>query len=145
MEPLALQRSVDVAHVAQVGTAFGGGCPRLDQLEHLVLDVLVGRDGGGSLEQRRHVVEELSRRYLLYEVGAAVLDARVGELAAELTGPCCGNQAAVPYIESSELDVWVLVPDAALQRAHGIFRLHCLGPNHVGDFEVEGHVLAAQH
>jgi hypothetical protein len=37
------------------------------------------------------------------------------------------------------------VADPLLQRAHGIFRLHCLGPNNVGDLEVEGHILPARH
>lgn len=49
-----------------------------------------------------------------------------------------------PYIQGCQLDVGVLVPYALLQRAHGVFRLHCLGPNHVGDFEVERHVLSAR-
>lgn len=49
------------------------------------------------------------------------------------------------YIQSSQLDVGVLVADPLLQRAHGIFRLHCLGPNYVGYLEVEGHVLPARH
>ena len=49
------------------------------------------------------------------------------------------------YIPSSQLDVGVLVADSLLQRAHGIFRLHCLGPDHVGYLEVEGHVLPARH
>ena len=47
------------------------------------------------------------------------------------------------HIQSRQLDVGVLVPYPLLQRAHGIFRLHCLGSNHVGDLEVEGHVLSA--
>ena len=49
------------------------------------------------------------------------------------------------YIQSSQLDVGVLVADPLLQRAHSIFRLHCLGPNNVGYLEVEGHVLPARH
>jgi hypothetical protein len=47
------------------------------------------------------------------------------------------------YVECGELDVWVLVPYPLLQRAHGIFRLHRLGANHVGYLEVEGHVFSS--
>ena len=49
------------------------------------------------------------------------------------------------YIQSSQLDVGVLVAYPLLQRTHSIFRLHCLGPNNVGYLEVEGHVLPARH
>jgi hypothetical protein len=75
-------------------------------------------------------------------VCAAVLDARVCEL--ELVSPCIGYTAGgVAYVECGKLDVGVLVPYALLQRAHGIFRLHRLGANHVGYLEVEGHVFSA--
>ena len=47
-----------------------------------------------------------------------------------------------PYIQCSKLDVGVLVAYPALQGAHGLFRLHCLGANDIGYLEVEGHVLA---
>src|SRR5690242_1536264 len=49
------------------------------------------------------------------------------------------------YIQGGQLDVGVLVSYALLQRAHGVSRLHCLGANHVGYLEVEGHVLAVWH
>jgi uncharacterized protein (DUF779 family) len=76
----ALQAAVHVVDVAQVDTALGSSSPRLYELQHLVLDVVVGRYGGRSLQERGQVVEELSRSYLLYKVCAAVLDARVCEL-----------------------------------------------------------------
>jgi hypothetical protein len=47
-------------------------------------------DGRRGLEEGRHVVEELARRYLLDEVGAAVFDACVGELVGVSSG-------TVPY------------------------------------------------
>jgi hypothetical protein len=46
------------------------------------------------------------------------------------------------YIQRGDLDVGVLVFYPALQRAHGISRLHRLGANNVGDFEVERHVFS---
>jgi hypothetical protein len=124
VEAFALQTVVDVVDVAQVAAALGGDGPGLDELEHLVLDIVVGGDVGRGLEERRQVVHELARCDLLDEVGAAVLDACIGE------------------IEGGELDVRVLVTDALLQRAHGLFRLHCLGADYIGDVEVEGHVLS---
>jgi hypothetical protein len=48
------------------------------------------------------------------------------------------------YIQSSQLDVGVLVPYPLLQCAHGISRLHRFGSNNVGYFEVEGHILSIQ-
>jgi hypothetical protein len=50
----------------------------------------------------------------------------------------------VVYIQSSQLDVGVLVPYPLLQCAHGISRLHRFGSNNVGYFEVEGHILSIQ-
>ena len=47
------------------------------------------------------------------------------------------------YVEGGQLDVGVLVAYPLLQRAHGVFSLHRLGPNHVGYLEIEGHVLSA--
>lgn len=35
--------------------------------------------------------------------------------------------------------------DPALERAHGIFRLHCLGPDHVGYLEVEWHIFSMRY
>lgn len=119
----SLEAAIDVVDVAQGEAALCCSGPRLDELEHLVLDIGVGRHGWRCFQQRRHVVEELARSYLLDEVGAAILDARVGE------------------VEGRKLDVWVLVPYPALQGSHGIFRLHCLGSNHIGYLEVERHVL----
>jgi len=49
------------------------------------------------------------------------------------------------YIQRCQLDIGVFVPYAALQGAHGLFRLHCFGANDVGYLEVEGHVLPAEH
>jgi hypothetical protein len=77
----------------------------------------------------------------LDEVGAAVLDAGVGELSG-WSAAARRSIRGVAYIQRGQLDVGVLVADALLQRAHGIFRLHRLGPNHVGDLEVQRHVLA---
>src|SRR3954447_15737826 len=48
------------------------------------------------------------------------------------------------YIQGSKLDVGILVPYPPLQCAHGIFRLHRFGPNHVGYLEVQWHVFSAQ-
>jgi hypothetical protein len=124
VEAFALQTVVDVVNVAQVATALCSDSPGLDELEHLVFDVVVGSDVGRGLEQRRQVVHELARRDLLDEVGAAILDACVGE------------------VEGGELNVGVLVADALLEGAHGVFRLHRLGADYIGDVEVEGHVLS---
>lgn len=44
-------------------------------------------------------------------------------------------------MEGAELRVWVLVPDASLKRSHGLLGRHRLGPDDVGDFEIEGDVL----
>ena len=74
------------------------------------------------------------------EVCAAVLDACVGELPDSLAATE-GTLYTGAHIEGRELDVGVLVADPALQRAHSIFRLHRLGPDHVGYLEVERHVL----
>lgn len=60
------------------------------------------------------------------EVSATILDAGICE------------------IQGRELDIWVLVPYPLLQRAHGIFRLHCFGTNDIGYLEVQGHVLEAR-
>jgi hypothetical protein len=76
----ALQASVDVVDVAQIVTPLGGRRPRLYQLEHLVLDVVIGGDVRGGLEQRRQVIEELAGSDLLDKVRAAILDTCVGEL-----------------------------------------------------------------
>ena len=48
----------------------------------------------------------------------------------------------IACIQCGNLDVWVLVLYPALQRAHGIFRLHRFGANDVGYLEVERHVLS---
>lgn len=125
-EAFALEDAVDVVDVAEIASPLGGCGPRLDQLEHLAFDVVVRGDCGGRAQQGRHVVEELARGDLLDEVGAAILDASVCE------------------IQRGQLDVWVLVADALLQCAHGIFGLHRLGSNHIGDLEVQRHVLQAR-
>jgi hypothetical protein len=78
---LALQAPVDLVDVAQVAAPLGGGGPGLYELQHLVPDVVVCPSAAGRLHQGGHVVEELARRYLLDEVGAAVLDAGICELA----------------------------------------------------------------
>lgn len=80
LEALALQAAVDLAHVAQRVAPLGGRGPRLHQLEHLALDVVVRGHVRGRVEEGSQVVEELARRNLLDEVRAAVLDARIGEL-----------------------------------------------------------------
>jgi hypothetical protein len=79
--PLALQAAVNVVDVAQVAAPLGRCRPRLYQLQHLVLHVAIRRSAAGGLHEGGHVVEELARSYLLDEVGAAVLDAGIGELA----------------------------------------------------------------
>lgn len=66
----------------------------------------------------------------------------------QLSVSCAGQRMesqrrAVSYVEGCQLDVWVLVSYAALQSAHGLFRLHRLGANDIGYLEVEGHVLPA--
>lgn len=78
---LALQAPVDLVDVAQVAAPLGGGGPGLYELQHLVPDVVVRPSAAGRLHQRGHVVEKLARRYLLDEVGAAVLNAGIRELA----------------------------------------------------------------
>ena len=78
---LALQAPVDLVDIAQVAAPLGGSGPGLYELQHFVPDVVVGPSAAGRLHQGGHVVEELARRYLLDEVGAAVLDAGIRELA----------------------------------------------------------------
>lgn len=76
----ALQTAVDLAHVAQIVAPISSSGPRLYQLEHLVLDVVVGCDVRGCAEEGCEVVEKLARSDFLYEVRAAILDACVCEL-----------------------------------------------------------------
>ncbi|KAJ6437693.1 retrovirus polyprotein [Purpureocillium lavendulum] len=81
--PLALQRPVDLANVAQVVTVLGGAGPRLYQLQHLALDVGVDGDGPYSLKQGHEIVHELARGNFGEEVGSAIFDTGVGELAGQ--------------------------------------------------------------
>ena len=104
---------------------FGGSGPGLDQLEHLGLDLLVDAGGAHSLEQGREVVHELPRRDLGEKVGSAILDAGIGE------------------VQGAELGVGVLVADAAFEGAHGLLGGDSLGPDDIGDLEVQGDVLQA--
>lgn len=118
----ALQCLIDFFNVAKVGAALGSSSPGLDEFEDLALDVVVDGSSVG-LDQRGQVVDELARGNLGHEVGAAILDARVGE------------------VQGSNLDVWILVAYAAFQRAHGLFGLHRLGADDVRNLEIEGDVL----
>lgn len=47
------------------------------------------------------------------------------------------------YAESAELGVWVLVADAPLEGPHGLLGGDGLGPNDIGNFEIQGDVLSA--
>lgn len=49
----------------------------------------------------------------------------------------------MPYVECTELGVRVLVVDALFEGAHGLLGLYCLGPDDVGDLEVESDVFTA--
>lgn len=80
VEALALQHMVNFIDIGQAAPALCGCCPGLYQLEHLALDVVIGCDCRGRAEQRGHIIEELSGGDFLDKVGAAILDARVGEL-----------------------------------------------------------------
>jgi hypothetical protein len=48
------------------------------------------------------------------------------------------------YREGGELDVWVLVVDAFLERAHGVLGRNRLAADLVGNLEAEEHVLGAR-
>jgi hypothetical protein len=80
VEAFSQQASIDLVDVAQVMPTLRRSRPRLYELQHLVLHVVIGRYGRGCFQQGGHVIEELSRSYLLDEMGAAVLNARVSEL-----------------------------------------------------------------
>lgn len=56
----------------------------------------------------------------------------------------CRESAAIrqgAYTEGAELCVWVLVANAALERAHSLLGVGRLGSDNVGDFKVERDVL----
>lgn len=50
----------------------------------------------------------------------------------------------VGEIQSSKLHIGILIPYSSLQRAHGVLGLYGLGAYHIGDLEVQRHVLYAR-
>lgn len=45
------------------------------------------------------------------------------------------------YVQGAQLGVWILVADALLEGAHGIFGRHRLGADDIGDLEVQSYVF----
>lgn len=123
LEAFSLQRAVDLANVPQIAATLGSCRPRLYELQHLVLNILVGGNSRRGLQERRQVIHKLPRSYLGDEMGASVLHTGVGK------------------VQRSELYIWILVPYPALQGAHGILGLDCLGANDIRYLEVQRHVL----
>ncbi|KAB5566523.1 hypothetical protein GE09DRAFT_737619 [Coniochaeta sp. 2T2.1] len=53
----------------------------------------------------------------------------------------CNTLSPMTYVESTQLSVGILVANTLLERAHGLLRLDCLGPDDIRDLEVESNVL----
>lgn len=94
VETFVLQRFVAFGEVIQAILSLCANSPVLDELEHLASHIDVASIG--RLQQANKIVHELPAGDLLHKVAASILDACVGE------------------IESSKLDVRVLVAYAAL-------------------------------
>lgn len=124
-ETFLLQAFVDFVDVGQVVSALCGTRPGLDEIEDLLFDVFVDSSDAVGFEEGDEIVEELARGDFGQEVGAAVLDAGIGEF------------------QGGQLDIGILVAYPLLQRSHGIFRLHCFGTDEIGDFERGGNILEA--
>jgi hypothetical protein len=56
----SLKGPVDLVDVAKVALTLGSDCPRLYQLQHLVLDIFVGSGSSIGLQHGGQAVDELS-------------------------------------------------------------------------------------
>lgn len=123
VKTFSLQRLVGLANVYQVGPSLCSSGPRLDQFKYLLLDLVIQGSTSVSLEEGCEIVDELARGNFSHEMGASILDARVGK------------------VQGSKLNVWILVAYSALERAHCLLGLHRLGSDSVGDFQVQSNIL----
>ena len=80
LETLPLQRPVHLPDVSKFVAAFGSRGPGLDELEDLGAHFGVDGAGADCFEKGHQTLHELSGCDLGEEVGAAILDAGVGEL-----------------------------------------------------------------
>ena len=80
-EAFSLKVAVDLDDVVEADAALGSGCPRLYELQHLVLDVVIRSHCRGRPQQRRQIIHKVFGGYLGKKVRAAVLHTGVGELA----------------------------------------------------------------
>lgn len=128
-DAVVLERSIGLGDVGEAFAALSCGGPVLDELEDLGFDMAVALCIAAiaialpKADDADQVVDELAAGYLGHEVRAAVFDAGVGQ------------------VKGGELDVGVLVANAAFQAAHSLSRLHCLAADNIADFEVEGDVF----
>lgn len=77
-------------------------------------------------------------------MGTAILDTSICEL---LQSTFVSDQAVLSlgrdtYIQSTELEVRILIAYAPLQGAHSFLWLNGFRPNDVRDFEIQGNVLS---
>lgn len=123
------------------------GRPSLDAFEDLGTNVLIDGSWTDGFQQGDKVVHELSGGNLGEEVLAPILDTGICKLHRKLamTTVHVGalGAAGSAYVQCAQLGIWVLVADAFLQRAHGVFRWNGLGSDDVGYLEVESYVLSA--
>ena len=123
---LVLQGAVRLSDVCQRVSALHPARPGLNHLQDLAPHIRIHRLRCGIVpvpQQAHEVVHELPAGDLEHEVAAPILHARVGQ------------------VESSQLDVGVLVAYPAFQAAHRFFWLDGLAADDVGDFEVEGDIF----
>lgn len=86
LETVALKFPICLSQIGQFCTALCSQCPGLNELQHLLLDIGIERDGL-RFEQRNKVVHEFAGRNFLQKMRATVLHTRIRQLGNSVSNP----------------------------------------------------------